>query len=80
MSQSHTIDLHGVRHSDAPQIIHENIWRCISNQIPRLFIITGHSQEMKKIVVESAMQYNITAVESLFNPAEMIVDFGYLTR
>jgi DNA-nicking Smr family endonuclease len=69
-----SIDLHGVKHQDAEQIIHENIWRCMSNHIPRLYVITGHSQEMKKIVINAVALYNITVVESMFNPAEMIID------
>jgi hypothetical protein len=69
------VDLHGVKHQDVKPILDGKIWECFQQDWTRLYVITGHSPEMKKIITDIAIEYNATAVESLFNPAEMIIDF-----
>lgn len=69
------VDLHGMKHQDVKQILDNRIWQSIKNQNNRLYIITGHSTIMKKIVTNIAREYNLTAVTNMFNFGEMIIDF-----
>lgn len=70
-----TLDLHGTKHEDVKQILDNTIWECMKKKKSRLWIITGNSSEMKKIVVDVASEYGLLAVESMFNTAEIIIDF-----
>jgi DNA-nicking Smr family endonuclease len=69
------LDLHGVKHEDVKQILDKRIWECMKSKKKRLWVITGHSDEMKRIVRDVSRDYGITAVESMFNSAELILDF-----
>lgn len=69
------VDLHGIKHEDVKQILDAHIWKCMSKKMSRLWVITGHSEDMRQIVTNVAREYGLTAVTSLFNEAEMIIDF-----
>lgn len=69
------IDLHGVKHEDVKQILDKHIWECMKKKKLRLWVITGNSDDMKRIVKEVSHEYGLTAVESLFNSAEILIDF-----
>lgn len=69
------LDLHGIKHEDVKQTLDKHIWDCMKKKRSRLWVITGHSDEMKKIVKTVTSEYGLTAVESMFNPAEIIIDF-----
>lgn len=75
MATTTNLDLHGVKHEDVKQILDKTIWECMKQKKLRLYIITGHSEPMKKIVGEVATEYGLCASESMFNPAEIIIDF-----
>ena len=69
------LDLHGVKHEDVKQILDQRIWECMKQKKKRLWVITGNSPEMKRIVVEVVKDYGATAIQSMFNTAEIIIDF-----
>ena len=69
------VDLHGIKHQDVKQILDNHIWECIKNHDNRIYVITGHSIMMKKIVTDIAREYNLTAITNMFNIGEMIIDF-----
>jgi len=65
-----TIDLHGVRHDDAIKIITE---ACAMNETP-FVVITGRSDEMKKVVSAAVALFRLKARETIDNPGRVIVD------
>lgn len=69
------IDLHGIKHEDVKQLLDNAIWKCMKEKRSRLWVITGNSDEMKSIVKKVTDEYGLTAVESMFNSAEIIIDF-----
>jgi DNA-nicking Smr family endonuclease len=69
------VDLHGIKHRDVKQILDSKIYACMESGDKRLYVITGYSLEMKKIVTEVAREYKLTAVDNMFNGGEMIIDF-----
>lgn len=69
------IDLHGIKHEDVKQTLDKAIWECMKKKKHRLWVITGNSDDMKKIVSDVTKEYKLLAVESMFNPAEIIIDF-----
>ena len=68
------IDLHGVKHEDVKQILDKAIWESMKKKKHRLGVITGNSDDMKKIVHDVIKEYRLTAVESMFNSAETIIE------
>jgi len=69
------LDLHGVKHADVKQLLDTTIYECMNNKCTRLYVITGNSDEMKRIVVDVAKDHGVTAVQNMFNTAEIILDF-----
>lgn len=69
------IDLHGIKHEDVKQILDKAIWECMKKKKSRLYAITGNSEVMKKIVSDVSREHGLTAVESMFNSAELLIDF-----
>ena len=69
------LDLHGTKHEDVKQILDKTIWECMKKKKSRLYVITGNSLDMKKIVSDVSREHGLTAVESMFNPAEILIDF-----
>ena len=51
-----TLDLHGVRYQEVPRICHTFI---NNNWGSELTIITGNSDEMKRVVVSVLVQYDL---------------------
>ncbi len=70
-----TIDLHGIKHEDVSKLIDASIYKCLKTKKSRLWVITGNSQEMKRIVKTVADEHGLTAVESLFSNTDIIIDF-----
>lgn len=71
---NNTLDLHGIKHEDVKQLLDGSIWECMQKKKPRLYVITGNSDEMKRIVSSVSSEYGLTAVENMFNSAELIID------
>lgn len=72
MSQSKTLDLHGVRHADVSKEVDQFLGRHISNTYS-LEIITGYSERMKELVRETLKDYNLTAEDDIINKGMLLV-------
>jgi len=70
-----TLDLHGTKHKDVfrrvDKFIGEHLLKGTTNQI---FIITGHSKEMKNLVNKALMDYELYSQESIINNGLVVVD------
>tara|TARA_Y100001938_G_scaffold132974_1_gene191792 strand:+ start:1419 stop:1652 length:234 start_codon:yes stop_codon:yes gene_type:complete len=60
--KSPSIDLHGVRHDEVPDILAKFIWKHRAYK-DVLVIITGYSYIMKKRVLEALRLYNTRRIE-----------------
>ena len=68
------IDLHGIKHEDVKRMLDVAIWDCMNKNKSRIYVITGNSDEMKKIVSDVSREHGLTAVQSMFNSAEILID------
>ena len=66
------IDLHGVRHRDVYKLLEK---LHIDGDVP-FVVITGRSSTMKKIVVQIARSFGLSAKETIGNPGRLIVNEG----
>ena len=64
------IDLHGVRHRDVYKLLEK---LHIEGDVP-FVVITGRSSTMKKIVVQIAKAFGLSAKETVGNPGRLIVN------
>jgi DNA-nicking Smr family endonuclease len=69
-----TLDLHGVRHKDVFRKVDTFIGAHLMDNSRTLFIITGRSPEMKKIVNKILVDYNMEAKDTFTNPGVVTVD------
>lgn len=53
------LDLHGVKHCDAPRVIHRFINANWHTKAKQLKIITGHSHTMQSIVLQTVEEYQL---------------------
>lgn len=68
------LDLHGVRHEDVQLVLDQFIYHNMKRKSQRVYVITGNSVDMKRIVTKVANEYGFTAVENMFNQSEIIID------
>ena len=64
-----TIDLHGVRYRDVYGLLEKT---CTHGEVP-FVVITGHSNAMKKIVLEIVKTFDLCASEQMGNTGRMVV-------
>lgn len=62
-----TLDLHGVKHEDVGRMLDKFFWENMQKNIGCVKIITGKSDEMKKIVNEVMIEYGFPCEEDWFN-------------
>lgn len=72
----HSLDLHGTKHMEVPRKIDKFIGEHLMGGSKSVIIITGKSPEMKKIVRETLIGYNMNYVENPFNTGEVSVNLG----
>lgn len=72
-----TIDLHGVRHSDVGPMMDKFIWDNMKRNSTSIDIITGNSDEMKRIVREIADEYGFEVNESFMNTAVLTMNLAF---
>lgn len=65
-----TIDLHGIKHDEATRIITE---ACTQIETP-FIVITGKSDQMKKVVASTAAQFDLKTRDAINNPGRVIID------
>lgn len=54
-----TLDLHGVRHADVSRKVDMFLTETINSELEYLYIVTGVSNDMKQIVIETIQDYNV---------------------
>jgi DNA-nicking Smr family endonuclease len=67
------LDLHGVRHNDAQILLDQFLWDNIQQNQKEVAIITGISDQMKKIVKNCVDDYMMTYEEEYNNPGKIII-------
>ena len=68
-----TLDLHGIKHSEVPKLVDQFLWENMSKKTTEVEIITGISDQMKKIVIETIGDYNFFCEEEFNNPGKLII-------
>ena len=63
------IDLHGVRHKDVSDLITRS---CTEGDMP-FVVITGNSNQMKRIVAAIAKSFNLSVRDTIDNPGRIVV-------
>lgn len=67
------LDLHGIKHSDVQKQLDSFIWENMNNGTKEVEIITGISEQMKRIVKDTVIDYNMDCYEELLNPGKIII-------
>jgi hypothetical protein len=67
------LDLHGVKHVDVGRQVDMFLGHHILFETPEVEIITGHSDEMKKLVQETLDDYGLEGAEGIINKGMLIV-------
>ena len=68
-----TLDLHGVKHADVPQLIDQFIWEQMNKNSKEIEIVTGISQTMKEVVIKTLKDYDFNYNEVCNNPGKLII-------
>lgn len=68
-----TLDLHGIKHSEVPKLVDQFLWENMNKKTTEVEIITGISDQMKKIVIETIGDYNFFCEEEFNNPGKLII-------
>jgi DNA-nicking Smr family endonuclease len=68
-----TLDLHGVKHADAPRLVDQFLWEQINNKSREAEIITGLSTAMREIVINNLKDYDYTYNDEFKNPGKIVV-------
>ena len=69
------LDLHTVKHEDVQRLLDSFLYKNMKKKTSRVNVITGNSEEMKKIVSTIANEHGLTSVQHMFNSGEVIIDF-----
>jgi DNA-nicking Smr family endonuclease len=68
-----SLDLHGIKHSEAPREIDLFIWQAMQKDHTHAEIITGHSEKMKAIVNETIKDYGMKCVNTVYNEGSLLI-------
>ena len=68
-----TLDLHDVKHENVGRMLDQFIWENMQKNNSFVKIITGKSDEMKKLVNEIIDEYGFPSEEELFNTGVLSV-------
>lgn len=68
-----TIDLHGVKHADVSSLLDKFIWENMQKNKKEVKIITGFSEQMKRIVTDLANEYNMDCYQESMNGGVLIL-------
>jgi DNA-nicking Smr family endonuclease len=69
-----TIDLHGVKHESVSRLLDEFIWDNMKAKNSYASVITGNSDEMKRLVSEAVAEYGFVAEQSLINTGTLTIN------
>lgn len=68
-----SLDLHGIKHSEVQVILDQFLWENMKKNQNEVSVITGHSEIMKKIVVDCTLDYQMDCQEDYQNPGKIII-------
>lgn len=68
-----TLDLHGIKHSDVKKILDQFLWECMQENQKEVSVITGISNQMKNIVSDCLLDYNMSYEEEYLNLGKIII-------
>lgn len=68
-----TLDLHGVRHADVMSMVDEFLWENMNKGTKEVEVITGISEQMKRIVYDICDEYKMTYQEDYLNKGKLII-------
>jgi hypothetical protein len=68
-----TLDLHGVKHSDVQNIFDNFMYENIKLNSKEVEIITGISEQMKRIVKKLSEDYIMDCYDDPINPGKIII-------
>jgi DNA-nicking Smr family endonuclease len=68
-----SIDLHGIKHGDVSKLLDSFLWQNMQKKTREVRVITGNSDEMKRIVKDTLSDYGFSSEEEYFNAGALIV-------
>ena len=69
----YSLDLHGIKHSEVQKHLDSFIWENMNKGSREIDVITGISEQMKKIVRDIVIDYNMNCYEEPLNPGKIII-------
>ena len=67
------LDLHGCKHAEVSKLVDQFLWENMNKKTTEVEIITGISDQMKLIVIETVKDYEFTYNEAWNNPGKLII-------
>ena len=67
------LDLHGIKHENVSGEVDKFIWEAMQKSLAQVEIVTGNSQEMKRIVRDCVNDYGFVCSESFSNWGALII-------
>jgi len=68
-----TLDLHGIKHAEVSKLVDQFIWENMKSKSQEVEIITGISDQMKLIVINTINDYGFSYTEEFNNPGKLII-------
>lgn len=68
------LDLHGLKHQDVKRQLDVFFWEAMNKKVGQVEVVTGHSQVMKQLVMETCDEYGFQFKEGLINKGHLIID------
>lgn len=68
------LDLHGVKHVDVRPLLDSFLWENMQKNKKEVTIITGFSEQMKRIVNDLVGEYNMNSYEDPRNGGVIMVE------
>jgi hypothetical protein len=68
-----TLDLHGVKHVDVMRMVDNFLWESMNTNLKEVEIITGMSEQMKRIIYEICEEYKMLCQEDFLNKGKLII-------
>ena len=68
-----SLDLNGIKHSEVQKHLDSFIWENMNKGSREIDVITGISEQMKKIVRDIVIDYNMNCYEEPLNPGKIII-------
>lgn len=67
------LDLHGVKHAEVMKMVDSFLWENMNTNSKEVEIITGISEQMKRIVYDICEEYKMTCKEDYLNKGKLII-------